>query len=1158
MRIKTSRLVAVSFVATLVAMAYSQLAQNIVPIVNAAPVNLVVTNANDSGAGSLRAALTTANGNGNPADTDTITFDINADAPGDVVIEPLTPLTITQRVTINGYSQGDAQANTAVWPNPFNGLLRVTINGSMAGSMTVTGDNVTIQGINFANSTDADVTVTGADNFHFYGNYLGTTPNGMELGRSANVSTRSLILEDTVDADIGGTTGAARNVFGFCALNCIEVRGVASSGTDIRGNYIGLAPDGITSLDTTYFSNYGANRQSAVVILDGASDVVIGGSASGAGNSFEHNAEGAIFGQDSSNISILGNRILYNFFNNGPQKTGISFQGVVDSSIGGAGAAGNIISGNQREAIDIRDSALTSTASENITIEGNKIGVMGDGTTAFPNFWGIIVAENTADVLILENTIAHTGHGPGVFVQDNAQRISILGNSINDNEDKGISLAGTNTADTGDGDAGPNNGLNAPGYTQIVEDGGNTEGKFTMDVPAGDYRIEFFSNDVADPDHPGEGQTYIDSVSVTSSGTGLEEFNFLIPGVGHDNLSLTATEENVASPSGFGPTSEFGTTGLTQVVDLNVSTSLLNPEDFVQGNALNYEVTITNDGPNSLNLSTLNATSFNSDYLFAMIVPAGYTYSSVTGSGISCVDSGAGSAGGMGGLFATHTTYSVVTCAHTGGSTILANAQSVTYTIALLKTTSARESFSVYTITNTPGFDPDYTAYQDAITSGSDIIDEMLATPFNNFDDTTYAYEPSSDFSSNAVLLNPEDFALGGILNYQITLTNNGPDDFDLNMLNNPSPLAGTDLFMSFLPPSLTYTGVAGSNVACSAYGALLNGVLPNHPDHSVVVCAHTGGSTIFASGQSISYTISAEVTDDSQPEFFVHVLAQFANPSEKDPDAPAVGAAAGSGNDLFDEVLIHGVNNYSRAFSQPADTSLEATLVNPEDVAPGATLTYSVQFVNNGPSPIDPRELDGQGGVTPFDNVLFVGVLPPNLTFVEALNPDVSCQWAGPGSASLMGPLLADHPGSLMLCTYVGSMVSLASGQSIPIDFSVTTASAPDSFTSYFFSFGTPADSTYTNLYRLLNRTDDIINSLRSTNDNGLVLAVYTAPGIDPPTDGNGNNGGSNGGGGTQHDSGLGETGQRILVALPLVLLLVSSVALILYKRKSKRSYHS
>ncbi len=1158
MRIKTSRLLAVSFVATLAVAAYSQLAPNGVPIVNAAPVNIIVTNTNDSGAGSLRAALATANGNGNPADTDTITFDINADAPGDVVIEPLTPLTVTQRVLINGYSQGDAQANTAVWPNPFNGLLRVTIDGSTAGSMEVTGNNVTIQGINFANSTDADVTVTGAANFHFYGNYTGTTPNGMERGRDDIVPTRSLILDDTSNAVVGGTTGSARNIFGFCALNCIEVRGSANTGTEILGNYVGLASDGVTSLDTTYFSSYGANRQAAVVILGDASDVTIGGSASGAGNSFEHNAEGAIFGQDSSNISILGNRILYNLANNGPQKTGISFQGVTNSTIGGAGAAANIISGSQREAIDIRDSALTAAASDNIVIEGNKIGVMGNGTTAFPNYWGIIIAENTEDVLILENTIVHTTNGPGIDLRDNAQRISILGNSIDDNNGKGILLSGTNTGDGGDNDTGPNGGLNAPGYTEIIEDGGNTEGKFTMDVPAGDYRIEFFSNDTADPDYPGEGQTYIDSISVTSSGIGLEEFDFLIPGVGHDNLSLTATEENVASPSGFGATSEFGTEGslLIRDIDLEATTALQNPEDVAAGNILNYEVTLKNNGPDNLNLDELDQSNFSSDYLFALILPSDLVFSQASGSGLSCVDGGPGSAGSQGGLFADHADYSIVVCAHTSGTSMLNSGQSRTYTISA-EVQEGKQDLLVYTIANTPTFDPNRNLYQDAITSGNDIIAEMLTNSFNNFDETKYTYEEVSDFSSSAVLLNPEDFEVGGVLNYQITLTNNGPDDFDLNMLNDPLPFAGTDLFMAFLPPSLTYTGVAGSNVACSAYGALADGVLPNHPDHSIVVCAHTGGSTIFASGQSISYTVSAEVTDASQPEFFVHVLAQFANTDVNDPDGPAVGEAAGSGNDLFDVLLSQGVNNYTRAYSQPADASLEAVLVNPEDVAPGANLTYRVEFINNGPFPMDPRYLDGQAVFNPLSNALFVGILAPNLTLVGSVNSDVNCQWGGPNSAALMGPLLEDHPGySMLLCTYVGSMSSLPSGESITVDINVTTATAPDSFTSAFFTFGVPADPTNANLYRIFNSyNNDMIDTLQSNNDNGLALATYTAPGVDPPTDNGSNNGdGSNSGGDSQSDGGLGQTGQQIMVTVPLVLLLTSTGLLVLHKRKSNR----
>jgi len=83
-----------------------------------------VTNNNDSGAGSLRQAITDANSN---PGADIIVFD-NA-----YTIQPLTELpTIFDPVAINGYtgSPGGATANSAVSPAPFNGTLTVEIDGN--------------------------------------------------------------------------------------------------------------------------------------------------------------------------------------------------------------------------------------------------------------------------------------------------------------------------------------------------------------------------------------------------------------------------------------------------------------------------------------------------------------------------------------------------------------------------------------------------------------------------------------------------------------------------------------------------------------------------------------------------------------------------------------------------------------------------------------------------------------------------------------------------------------------------------------------------------------------------------------------------------------------------------------------------------------------
>src|SRR5688572_9516060 len=85
---------------------------------------IFVTNTDDDGLGSLRAAIDQAN---STLDRDTIIFEIPG--PGVKLIQPLTPLPpITQPVVIDGYTQGDASRNTLA--EGWNGRLRVRIDGA--------------------------------------------------------------------------------------------------------------------------------------------------------------------------------------------------------------------------------------------------------------------------------------------------------------------------------------------------------------------------------------------------------------------------------------------------------------------------------------------------------------------------------------------------------------------------------------------------------------------------------------------------------------------------------------------------------------------------------------------------------------------------------------------------------------------------------------------------------------------------------------------------------------------------------------------------------------------------------------------------------------------------------------------------------------------
>lgn len=212
------------------------------------------------------------------------------------------------------------------------------------------------------------------------------------------------------------------------------------------------------------------------------------------------------------------------------------------------------------------------------------------------------------------NVITGNG-GSGVAVTGNAALDnSILGNSIYANGGLGIDLAndGVTANDSGDADNGPNSLLNYP-ETPINAFGTNGTRvityDLTLDVPAGSYRLEFFTSAAKDPSGNGEGQTFLGSKDITHSGTGAQNFK----GVFNANQSVASGAFIAATltrkgndPGGFGPTSEFSGvrnsaatavcteltsgSGADMVVDENYPTITLLKAKDSNGNPINYVV----------------------------------------------------------------------------------------------------------------------------------------------------------------------------------------------------------------------------------------------------------------------------------------------------------------------------------------------------------------------------------------------------------------------------------------------------------------------------------------------------------------------------------------------------------------------------------------
>ncbi|MCD8507981.1 MAG: carboxypeptidase regulatory-like domain-containing protein [Candidatus Pacebacteria bacterium] len=218
------------------------------------------------------------------------------------------------------------------------------------------------------------------------------------------------------------------------------------------------------------------------------------------------------------------------------------------------------------------------TESTGLGVLNNTISGLGVGAGIF----GVLSDE----VLIFQNTI--TGHENGIYLLGNENLLqsfgpySILENSIFDNTFLGIDLgiatsmnpidwiSGVNLNDMGDDDAGVNDLLNYPVIFSAEESLGQVEVLYFLDVPEGEYRIDFFRNASLTGSH-GQGQEFLGFEIITHNGNGPQVFTFTYTGNEGDIISTTATQVSLLTPWGFGATSEFGNSVIVNGVGLDLA-----------------------------------------------------------------------------------------------------------------------------------------------------------------------------------------------------------------------------------------------------------------------------------------------------------------------------------------------------------------------------------------------------------------------------------------------------------------------------------------------------------------------------------------------------------------------------------------------------------
>ncbi len=571
----------------------------------AAGATITVVNTSNAGPGSLRQAMLDANDENSNPGSDIIAFDVPGSAVPKITVTSELP-TITAPLAINGTSQqpagrvelsgGGAVANGLVVNSSGSTIRGLVINGFINTGITISADDTIVRGcivglnpaanappfaqqvgilvgggertrIGGTTANDRNIVsrnftrgiwITGSGTIGTVveGNYVGTNAGGLgsQLGNGEGIA----IDGGARDSRIGGANPAARNVISANgpSLNGagVRIQGSGTQGNTIQGNHIGADPTGVIGL---------ANGIGVVV------DQAVGNLL--ADNLISGNNTSGI---DVKNVGGEGNIIRGNRI--GTKADAIAAlpngAGIRITSSNGTNLIGGTVDGT-RNLIAFNGSGITITSSSNQSIQGNRIGVLDDGTAAANTANGIRIASGSSNRIgdLAGNHIAHNGSASfpaGVLLQGGTKN-TVRGNAIHDNVGLGLDLApaGVTPNDPGDADAGANDLTNFPILDTALLIEATSAGGTLDAVAATAYTVDVYLSDACDASGNGEGGSHVGAVEVTTDATGHAAFVVPLSQSPADGDVLTATATDAAgNTSEFSPCTSPATPTTTTIV----------------------------------------------------------------------------------------------------------------------------------------------------------------------------------------------------------------------------------------------------------------------------------------------------------------------------------------------------------------------------------------------------------------------------------------------------------------------------------------------------------------------------------------------------------------------------------------------------------------
>jgi len=266
-----------------------------------APGKIVVTNTNDSGEGSLRQAIKTANIQAGP---DTIIFNIQQNDPGfrsdsgTWTIQPLNPLPAISdsELVVDGRSQADFIGMDANPDGP-----EIVINGSRAGSpaagLQILSSQNVIQHLVINGFSSMGILIFGENAYdnEILGNYIGTTA----AGDSAVPNNIGIYITEADFNIIGGSDTAESNLISGNKFQGIALGYGNADYNVIIGNLVGTDAGGTKALPNGTFG---------LSLFNGSQHNVIG-----PGNRVAHNGSDGVLVDGADNLgSTVSNTITAN------------------------------------------------------------------------------------------------------------------------------------------------------------------------------------------------------------------------------------------------------------------------------------------------------------------------------------------------------------------------------------------------------------------------------------------------------------------------------------------------------------------------------------------------------------------------------------------------------------------------------------------------------------------------------------------------------------------------------------------------------------------------------------------------------------------------------------------------------------------------------